>query len=88
MTTPRFGQPPNRWAYPAIEQFSCSKVLLGRCSLNVYTRSDNEGVMGIFGWMLTVVGVLLGVIVVVLVTGMLLPKAHLVSLSLNVDVTC
>jgi hypothetical protein len=44
--------------------------------------------MGIFGWMLTVVGVLLGVIVVVLVTGMLLPKAHLVSLSLNVDVTC
>jgi Polyketide cyclase / dehydrase and lipid transport len=38
--------------------------------------------MGVVGWLFVVVGAILGLLFVVIVTGMLLPKTHLVSRSL------
>ena len=40
--------------------------------------------MGVLGWIPVLVGVLVGLLVPILVTGMLLPKAHVVSRSLNI----
>jgi hypothetical protein len=60
-----------------------SRPLAGTTSADD-TLGMKERIMGILGWILVASGILLGLFILVLVTGMLLPKAHVISRSLKV----